>query len=143
MRTCVDLETIRVPTPSKAFNGQQGDLWKAAIDDGFQSYIVYGTWKLDEFTAQVAVQHERGHHRERHPSQDRLVTQGFSQKFGVDFDKVFAPFAKQATFRSILSIASRHGMLMKHVDVKNAHLMKNWEDILRETPTQFACCREA
>lgn len=37
----------------------------------------------------------------------RLVAQGYTQKFGEDYDEIFAPVVKQSTFRILLSIASR------------------------------------
>uniref|UniRef100_A0AAG5CP00 Reverse transcriptase Ty1/copia-type domain-containing protein n=1 Tax=Anopheles atroparvus TaxID=41427 RepID=A0AAG5CP00_ANOAO len=52
----------------------------------------------------------------------RLVAQGFSQKFGTDYDLVFAPVVKQITFRTMLVLASRRKMLTKHVDIKTAYL---------------------
>lgn len=52
----------------------------------------------------------------------RLVAQGFSQRYGTDYDEVFAPVAKQTTFRTLLSIAARRKLLVKHVDVKSAYL---------------------
>lgn len=52
----------------------------------------------------------------------RLVAQGFSQKFGVDYDEVFAPVVKQSTFRILLSIASKFKLKVHQFDVKTAFL---------------------
>lgn len=52
----------------------------------------------------------------------RLVAQGFSQKYGVDYDQVFAPVARQTMFRILLSVAANHKMLVYHFDVKTAFL---------------------
>lgn len=47
----------------------------------------------------------------------RLVAQGFSQKFGVDYDEVFAPVVKQSTFRILLSLASKEKLKIYQFDV--------------------------
>ncbi|KMQ89570.1 retrovirus-related gag-pol polyprotein [Lasius niger] len=52
----------------------------------------------------------------------RLVAQGFCQKYGTDYDEVFAPVAKQTTFRILLSIASKEKMIVRHLDAKTAFL---------------------
>lgn len=52
----------------------------------------------------------------------RLVAQGFSQKFGEDYDEVFAPVVKQSTFRMPLSIASKEKLKVHQFDVKTAFL---------------------
>ena len=36
----------------------------------------------------------------------RFVTQGFSQKEGVDYDDIFAPVARYTTIRSIIALAT-------------------------------------
>lgn len=43
----------------------------------------------------------------------RLVAQGFSQKFGSEYDQVFAPVVRHSTFRILLTIAARRKMTQK------------------------------
>ena len=60
----------------------------------------------------------------------RLVAQGFSPKYGEDYDEVFAPVTKQTTLRTLLAIASMKKMFLKHFDVKTAYLYGNLEEEL-------------
>lgn len=69
----------------------------------------------------------------------RIVAQGFTQKYGVDYDEVFAPVAKQVTFRMLLSIASHRKMYVKHVDVKTAYLNRQLEEtIYMRQPEEYS-----
>lgn len=52
----------------------------------------------------------------------RLVAQGFSQKYGEDYDQVFAPVVKYSTLRVLLSIAGKEKFLVRHLDAKTAFL---------------------
>lgn len=68
----------------------------------------------------------------------RLVAQGFSQKFGTDYDEVFAPVAKQVTFKILLAVASAKRMKVKHLDVKTAFLYGTLEEpIYMKQPQGF------
>lgn len=68
----------------------------------------------------------------------RLVAKGFTQKYGQDYDQVFAPVAKQTTFRVLLSIASAQKLLVHHLDVKTAFLNgKLSETIYMKQPPGF------
>lgn len=68
----------------------------------------------------------------------RLVAQGFSQKFGVDYNQVFAPVAKQCTLRILLSIASHENLHTRHLDVKTAFLYgRLTETIYMKQPPGF------
>lgn len=68
----------------------------------------------------------------------RLVAQGFSQKFGIDYDEVFAPVVRSATFRLLLSVAGVRGYAVRHFDIKTAFLNGNLnEEIYMRQPTGF------
>ena len=52
----------------------------------------------------------------------RWVAQGFSQKYGIDYEETFAPTAHMPSIRMVLQIAVHMGMLIHQMDVKNAYL---------------------
>jgi hypothetical protein len=52
----------------------------------------------------------------------RLVTQGYAQNEGVDFDETFAPVARLESIRILLSIACHLGFKLHQMDVKSAIL---------------------
>lgn len=68
----------------------------------------------------------------------RLVAQGFSQKFGSDYDQVFAPVVRQSTFRILLTLAAKENMEVVHFDAKTAFLNgKLQETIFMKQPPGF------
>ncbi|GBL75184.1 Retrovirus-related Pol polyprotein from transposon TNT 1-94 [Araneus ventricosus] len=58
----------------------------------------------------------------------RLVAQGFSQKFGADYDETFAPVVTYTTIRTFLASAAYKNLNVTHVDIKTAFLHGNLED---------------
>lgn len=66
----------------------------------------------------------------------RLVAQGFTQKFGVDYDEVFAPVARSETFRTLLTVAGSRKMKVRQFDFKTAFLNGTLEEeiYLRQPP---------
>lgn len=57
---------------------------------------------------------------ERHKA--RLAAQGFSQKFGVDYDETFSPVVRYESFRTMVTLAVQHGLMLHQMDVTTAFL---------------------
>ncbi|GJU74098.1 putative ribonuclease H-like domain-containing protein [Tanacetum coccineum] len=52
----------------------------------------------------------------------RLVTQGYTQEEGIDYDEVFAPVARIEAIRLFLAYGSFMGLIVYQIDVKSAFL---------------------
>ena len=51
-----------------------------------------------------------------------LVAQGYSQKYGIDFDEVFSPVARFATIRTVLALTTLLDLDVHQLDVKTVFL---------------------
>ncbi|GKF08479.1 putative ribonuclease H-like domain-containing protein [Tanacetum coccineum] len=58
----------------------------------------------------------------------RLVTQGYTQKEGIDYDEVFAPIARIEASRLLLAYASFKDFVVYQMDVKSAFLYGKIEE---------------
>ena len=52
----------------------------------------------------------------------RLVVKGYSQQYGVDFSKTFAPVARHDTIKFLIALAAQKGLKIYQLDVKSAFL---------------------
>lgn len=52
----------------------------------------------------------------------RLVTKGYKQKQGIDYEELFTPIARLETVRLLISIAAQFQWKIHHMDVKSAFL---------------------
>ena len=58
----------------------------------------------------------------------RLVAQGFSQKYGTDYDETFCPVVRQESLRVLLALSVQYGLKLHQVDVTTAFLNGNLEE---------------
>ncbi|KAL8104724.1 hypothetical protein AgCh_028795 [Apium graveolens] len=58
----------------------------------------------------------------------RLVSKGYVQKKGVDFEEVFTPVTRLETVRLLLALAARNGWEVHYLDVKSAFMNGELEE---------------
>ena len=90
--------------------------WREAMDLEIKSIEKNGTWELTtlpigakQIGAKWVFKTKLNENGKVDKLKARLVTKGFSQKFGIDYTEVFAPVARWDTIRMILALASCRG----------------------------------
>ena len=72
---------------------------------------------------------------ERHKA--RLVAQGYTQKYGADYDETFCPVVRQESLRVLIASSVQHGLKMHQVDVTTAFLNGKLEEVFMRQPEGF------
>ena len=57
----------------------------------------------------------------------RLIAQGFSQKFGTDYDETFCPVVRMESLRTLIALAVQNGLILHQVDVTTAFLAERFD----------------
>ena len=71
----------------------------------------------------------------------RLVAEGFTQTYGIDYTKTFAPMAKLNTIRDLLSLAANLDWALHQFDINNVFLNGELEEqVFMTLPPGF--CKE-
>ncbi|KAG5666630.1 hypothetical protein PVAND_014646 [Polypedilum vanderplanki] len=116
-------------TYKQAIQSEDKDKWIAAMDQEIKSLCDNDAWCLVDLpVGRKAVgskwvfkrkENQDGHIIEY---KARLVAQGYSQKYGEDYDEVFAPVTRSSTFRLLLAVSGRRKYYVKQFDIKTAFL---------------------
>ena len=119
----------------EAWQNQYGKQWMAATDSEFESLIEANTWELVPLPKNknivgckwiFKVKRKADNSIDRFKA--RLVAQGYSQKYGIDFDEVFSPVARFATIRTVLALSTLLDLDVHQLDVKTAFLNGSLDD---------------
>lgn len=131
---------------NEAISCQEKDNWMLAMEEEIESLIKNKTWTLVNLPkdknligCKWVYKLKTDINGKVKKFKARLVAQGFNQKFGVDYDQVFAPVAKHSTFRILLSVAASRDMAVYHFDAKTAFLNGELqEEIYMRQPPGYA-----
>jgi len=122
-------------TYAQAMSCPDADKWKQAMNEEMQSISENKTWTLTELPKNKKAIGCKWVYKLKFDDQGnvcrykaRLVAQGFSQKYGEDYDEVFAPVARTTTFRILMSVAGMNNYHVKHFDIKTAFLYGEIEE---------------
>lgn len=123
----------------------QSKEWKMAMNQELKSIQKHNVWKLVNLPPGKVPLKCKWVFRIKKDSEGniqrykaRLVTCGYSQKYGIDYNETFSPVAKFDSIRSILSIAAMKKMKLSQFDITTAFLYADLEeDIYMEQPPGY------
>ena len=58
----------------------------------------------------------------------RLVAQGYSQKYGIDYDEILCPVVRSESIRMVIALAAQNGLRLHQMDVTSAFLNEDLEE---------------
>ena len=151
-----DKNILKDPTNVKeALSSENNEEWHKAMKSEIESLQKNNVWELEElpegrsavgckwvFKTKLDAQGNI----ERYKA--RLVAQGFTQRYGVDYDETFSPVVRFESVRSLFAIASKYKLAVHQMDVTTAFLngelkeeifMKQPEGFVQEGKEKWVC----
>lgn len=133
-------------TVREALQCPEADEWKSAVRAELDSMHAADVWDLVELPKGKTAIGSKFVFRTKYNAQGnvvrrkaRLVAQGFTQQYGVDYFETYAPVARFASIRAILAMVAHHDWELDQMDVKSAYLNGVLqEEVYMKQPPQFA-----
>ena len=132
-------------TYSQAMRSEDSERWKEAMNDEYNSLTKHNTWDLVDLPDGKNLVGSKWVYKTKYNSfgeidryKARLVAQGYSQEYGIDFNEVFAPVARYKSIRSLLAVSNQYNLEVHQMDVVSAFLNgKLEEEIYMKQPQGF------
>ena len=132
-------------TVKEALSSQHKVEWKEAMQNEIESLKKHEVWDLVELPAgRKAIgskwifkcKTDADGNVERYKA--RLVAQGFTQKYGIDYEETYSPVVRFESVRTVLALAAKLGFKLHQMDIKTAFLNGELEEeIFMEQPEEF------
>lgn len=126
---------------TEAIDGKNGEKWKAAIEEELDSLR-----NKKVFTLITHVPHGRKPVGSRWifslksdgRFKARFVAKGFSQIYGVDYNKTYSPTLRADSLRILLAVATFRDWDVHQIDVKTAYLEGDLDEVVyMRTPEEI------
>ena len=111
--------------------------WRAAMSDELTALMKHGTWELvpppatcKPVSCKWVFRVKRNSNGSVERFKARLVAKGFHQRPGIEYTETFSPVVKPVTIRLILTIAVMNGWLLRQMDVHNAFLHGQLDEVV-------------
>jgi hypothetical protein len=135
----IDLE------PSTFVEASKHQVWKDVMNEEYDSILKNDVWTVVPRPHGKSVVTSKWLYKIKHAADGsiekykaRFVAHGFSQKEGIDYDKIFAPVARYTSIRIIISLAAVFGWKLHQMDVKTIFLNGEVEqEVYIEQPEGF------
>jgi len=103
--------------------------WKLAMEEELALMAKYDVWDVVDEPVDTNIVGSRWVFRIKRDSNGkilkyraRLVAQGFTQMYGIDFQDTFAPVARLSSIRAVIALAASEDWELHQMDVKSAYL---------------------
>jgi hypothetical protein len=120
---------------SEAMSGPEHEDWFKAAQEEYDSLMLNKTWVLVKAPKGVNIVGSKWVMKKKIKSDGgierykaRLVAQGFSQQYGVDYNETYAPVVRYKSLRILLVIAVGKRYELKHLDIQTAFLNAECDD---------------
>jgi hypothetical protein len=124
-----DAEALEPRTLAEARRRPKWPHWEKAILEELETLKAAGTWRLEDAPPRANIISSKWVLKAKKDVagnvmryKARLVTQGFSQIGGVDYNDTYALVAKLASTHAVIAMANRLGMEMHQINIKGAYL---------------------
>ncbi|KAJ3473654.1 hypothetical protein NLI96_g12893 [Meripilus lineatus] len=133
----VAVEEAEPKSYKEAVKGKEAEHWMKGCEKEMGRLKRYGTYILVEPPAGANIIGSKWVFRRKKDAigkiieyKARLVAQGFTQTYGVDYTDTFAPVAKLTSIRVILALAARNDWEIHQMDVKSAYLNGTLDEVI-------------
>lgn len=131
-----DAEFIQDPeTVKQALSSENGNDWKFAMQDEYDSLIDNNTWSLVELPKGKRAIHSKWVFKTKTNNEGqvirfkaRLVVKGCAQRQGLDYQETYSPVIRYTSLRYLLSIAAEFNLNIMHMDAVTAFLQGDLDD---------------
>jgi hypothetical protein len=130
-------------TYAEAMRSPDADEWRKACDEELASLTQHQVWDMELPPPGTRVVRSKWVFKQKLNAMGlverykaRLVAKGFTQRAGIDYDEVWAPVGKHATFRTLLAVAAARDFELHQMDVKTAFLHGELEEAIWMQPPE-------
>jgi transposase InsO family protein len=135
-QTCACITEDEPRTVQDAMNGVHKNDWIEAMNKEMQSMYENEVWQLVDRPPDAKVVGCKWIFKHKFDAEGnksykaRLVAQGYSQSYGIDYFETFSPVVRKSTIRLLFSLAVHKKLLIDHFDVNTAFLNGNLQEIV-------------
>jgi hypothetical protein len=115
----------------EALKGEDAKKWEITMQEEYDSLVVNNTWSLlplPKGRKPISCKwvFKIKHEVERYKA--RLVARGFTQTFGIDYNKTFTHVAKFVSIHCIIALATIEDMEIHQMDIKTTFLNGDFKE---------------
>ena len=132
-------------TVKEALAGPGKAKWMTAMEKEMESLHTHDVWDLVELPKDRKAVGSKWVYKVKKNADGsvgrykaRLVAQGFTQKFGIDYDETFCPVVRFESVRTVIALAVQYGLKLHQMDVATAFLNGDLkEEVYMKQPEGF------